>query len=97
MIEHLVLFRFKAGIGRDDSRVIEVVAAMERLPQQIPEIRDWVHGFNVTPDPESWDYGLRATFDSEADLHAYFDHPAHVPVVKQWAQISEVVFCDLDE
>ncbi len=97
MIEHLVLFKFKPGIGRDDRRVIDVVAAMERLPQQIPEIREWVHGFNVTPDAESWDYGLRAVFDSEADLHAYFDHPAHVPVVKQWADISQLVFCDLDE
>jgi hypothetical protein len=95
VIEHLVLFKFKPGIGRDDARVQTVVQAMNRLPAQVPEIREWSHGFNVTPDPEAWDYGLRATLESEADLHAYFDHPAHVPVVRQWAEISELVFCDM--
>jgi len=94
MIAHLVLFRLKPGVARDDPRVARVTAEMARLPAQIPSIRGWEHGFNLTPDTQAWDYGLRALFDGEADLHAYFDHPAHLPVLDQWDAISDLAFCD---
>lgn len=94
MIAHLVLFRFKPGVGRDDRRVPAVVQAMERLPAAIPAIRGWEHGYNRTADAQAYDYGLRALFANEADLHAYFDHPAHVPVLAQWEAIADLVFCD---
>ncbi len=94
MIVHLVLFKFKGGVVRDDTRVAAAVEALWRLPMQIVGIRGWEHGFNVTGDAQAWDYGLRAMFDDEAALHAYLEHPAHVPVVAQWEEISELAFCD---
>jgi hypothetical protein len=94
VIVHLVLFRLRPGIAHDDDQVKAVVAGMGPLPTQIAAIRGWEHGFNMTPDAQAWDYGLRATFDDEEALHAYFDHPAHQPVVRQWEEISELVFCD---
>jgi hypothetical protein len=94
MIVHLVLFRLKPGVGRDDRRLAALAEAMKELPAKIPCIRSWQHGFNLTADAEAWDYGLRAGFDSEVDLHAYFDHPAHLPVVGQWQEIAELAFAD---
>lgn len=94
MIAHLVLFKLKPGVGRGDERVAGVVAAMERLPQQIESIRAWEHGWNETPEADAYDYGLRALFDTREALHAYFEDPAHMPVVEQWNEISNLVFCD---
>lgn len=91
----MVLFRLKPGVARDDPRLTRVTAAMAGLPAQVPQIRTWEHGFNLTPDAQAWDYALRAQFDGEADLHAYFDHPAHLPVLEQWDAISELAFCDI--
>ena len=96
MIVHLVLFRLKTGVARDDNRLKAVLAAMDGLPSQVAQIRGWEHGFNLTPDAQAWDYGLRAVFDNEADLHAYFDHPAHVPVVERWEEISDLAFVDFE-
>ncbi len=95
MITHLVLFKLKPGIAPDDPRVAAVERMMAELPRQIPVIRGWEYGRNLTPDPEAWDFGLLARFASEADLHAYFDHPAHLPVVALWSEIASLAFVDL--
>ena len=95
MITHLVLFRFKPGIDRDDRRLAAVLAAMAALPRQIPEIKGWQHGFNVVTDADAWDYALQASFASEMDLHTYFDHPAHRPVLQQWMAIADLAFADV--
>jgi hypothetical protein len=95
VINHLVLFRFKPGVSRQDPRVAAVVAAMDELPGKINLIRAWDHGYNRTEDADAWDYGLRAGFASEADLHAYFGHPAHLPVLEQWNAIADLAFADI--
>jgi hypothetical protein len=94
VINHLVLFRLKPGISREDARVVAVVGAMTELPRHIPEIRSWQHGFNLTADADAWDYALQASFAGEAELHTYFDHPAHRPVVDQWLAIADLAFAD---
>ncbi len=94
MIAHLVLFRFKPGVTRDDARVAALVGELNGLPGKISAIKSWEHGFNLTADADAWDYGLRAVFAGEADLHAYFDHPAHLPVVEQCLAIADLAFAD---
>ena len=94
MIAHLVLFKLHSGIRRDDSRLLRVIEATSQLPSQIPQLRSFHHGPNVTPDPQAWDYAVHAVFEDEEALLAYFEHPAHVPVVSQWEEISEFAFCD---
>lgn len=94
MITHLVMFRLKPGVTRQDPRVAAVVDMMRELPARIPEIREWEVGFNETEDAQAWDFGLRARFASEADLHAYFDHPAHLPVVERWDVVADLAFVD---
>jgi hypothetical protein len=94
MIAHLVLFKLKPGVSRADARVQAVTAGMDALPRQISLIRTWEHGPNQTQDALAYDYGLRALFDNEGDLHAYFDHSQHLAVLRQWEAISDLVFCD---
>lgn len=95
MIAHIVLFKFKRGIQKSDPRVVRIVAGMEGLPAKIDLIRGWEHGFNVTADALAWDYVLRATFDTVADMHAYFSHPDHAVVLGQWEEVSDYAYCDL--
>ena len=94
MITHLVMFKLKPGITREDPRVAALVGMMRELPKRIPEIREWEVGFNETEDPKAWDFGVRSRFSDLADLHAYFDHPAHLPVVEAWDQVAELAFVD---
>ena len=96
MIAHLVLFRLRPGVAGDDPRLRAVAAAMDRLPGLIPQIRSWEHGPNRTPDAQAWDWALRALFDDEAALHAYFEHPAHLPVLGQWEALADLAFCDIE-
>lgn len=95
MISHLVLFRFRPGVTREDPRVTGLVAEMAELPQRIPVIRSWQHGFNTTPDAQAWDYGLCAGFETRDDLLAYFEHPAHLPILARWEAVSELAFVDI--
>ena len=40
--------------------------------------------------------GCDAGFDSHDALHAYFDHPAHLPVLEQWTNVAELAFADFE-
>ena len=81
-------------MARDDARLQAAVAAMSDLPRKIPAIKAWHHGFNLTADAEAWDYGLHSVFASEAELHGYFEHPAHLPVLEQWNDVATLAFAD---
>lgn len=94
MVVHLVLFRLKPGIEANDPRLARLAADMDTLPSKIPQIRGWEHGPNLTRDADAWDYGLRATFENEAALYEYFEHPAHLPVVEGWNEIASLAFAD---
>jgi len=96
MITHLVLFRLKPGITADDARIAALQAEMAKLPGQIASIRRWEFGANTIADPEAWDFGLRAGFDTQDALLGYFDHPAHLPVLKQWNDVAEMAFADFE-
>ena len=73
MITRLVLFRLKPGISPDDARVLRLQTEMAALPGRIASIRRWEFGANTTADPEAWEFGLRAGFDTHDALLAYFD------------------------
>lgn len=94
MIRHLVLFKLRQEVAATDPRLPAIERMMQELPQKIPQIRDWRFGRNVTPDAEAWDYGLMATFETVADLNAYFDHPAHQPVLAAWNELTTLAFVD---
>ena len=83
MIAHVVLFTPRASLSLDDRR--SLVADLERACQAIPAIRRArvgrrrVLGYaydNV--GPAHFEFVVVLEFESEADLHTYLHHPAHV-------------------
>ncbi len=63
MIRHLVLFKLNEGVERDDPRVVKGVEAFRSLDGQIPEIRFWELGWNVSDRPIAHDFAINSAFD----------------------------------
>lgn len=95
MITHVVLLRLKPGVGPDSEAAQTAHAGMLALPGRVPHIRGWQCGFNLTADALAWDYVLVSSFDAEADMQAYFEHPEHLRVVALWEPIADLAFGDL--
>ena len=94
MIAHLVLFKLKPAVSKTGARLTAVIAGTHALPEQIASIRGWEHGPNQTQDSQAWDYGLRALFDNEHGVRAYFEDAQHLLVLRQWEAICDLAFCD---
>ena len=87
MLKHMVIFKFRDGVTRDDPRVAEVYAQLARLPGLIPEVRAWEQGHNVSGRDIAYDLALYSAFDDQGALQRYSDHPAHRAVVDRLREI----------
>lgn len=81
-VEHLVLFKIKAGEAAAASAMVSALAALESLPG----IKHLHVGPRVEPpmgqEPGgAWTHALYGRYDSKDALAAYSDHPDHVAVV----------------
>lgn len=80
-IRHIVLFDFRHDA--DETDVHEIISRLNKLPEQISEIRAW----EVRPDlgrrEHSHRYALVADFDSMEAVNRYLEHPLHVRAVEQ--------------
>jgi len=83
MIQHIVLFRPKASLSESERQAL--IAALREAIDGIACIKRAVVGRRVllgrpgyeTLMAEHFEYSAILEFDSEADLRAYLDHPAH--------------------
>jgi len=83
MIQHVVLFRPKPSLS--DSERTTLIDALRGAVTGIPTIKKTTIGRRVllnrpgyeTQMAEHYEYSAILEFDSEADLRAYLDHPAH--------------------
>ena len=83
VISHIVLFRPKASLTAEERS--QLVAALRGAVEGIPQIQRATVGKRVllnrpgyeTQMAEHFEYSAILEFDSEADLRAYLDHPAH--------------------
>lgn len=83
MIQHVVLFRPKPTLTSADLETL--IASLQNAVAGIPEIRRARIGKRIllnrpgyeTQMAEHYEYSAILEFDSEADLRAYLDHPAH--------------------
>lgn len=96
MIRHLVLFKLKAGVTRDDPRVTRWMELSDKLPSQIREIVSWEGGWNVTDRPIAYDFGQNSTFRSREDLAVYLPHPAHQAMVAVAREVADWVLVDYE-
>ena len=84
MISHLVLFRPKSGLPAADRKTL--VDALQNAVIGIPTIKRARFGKRVllnrqgyeTQMAEHYEYSAIFDFETEADLLAYLEHPAHV-------------------
>ena len=67
----------------DADHVARVRDALDALPDQIPQIRSYVHGTDVGVSEGTFDYVIVADFDRVDDWRTYRDHPAHVLFVEE--------------
>ena len=97
MISHIVLFRPKASLSAAERAAL--IAALRDAVSGIPAIRHTTIGKRLllnrpgyeTQMAEHYEYSAILVFDSEADLRAYLDHPAHVDLGKLLFTSAEAV------
>jgi hypothetical protein len=83
MVSHVVLFRPKLSLTADERRTM--VNVLSAAIEGIPQIKRFTVGKRLllnrpgyeTQMAEHYEYSAIMEFDSEADLRAYLDHPAH--------------------
>jgi len=81
MLKHIVIFKCREGVDKQDARVTAAFAALAQLPAQIPEVLAWEQGYNVSGRDIAFDFGLYSAFADQQALQRYSDHPAHRAVV----------------
>ena len=97
MLRHVVMFRRKRDVAKDDALELSLVDRMAALGQQIPGIRAWRVGVNELEGPISWGYVLESEADDVAALQGYLVHPLHKAVLKdsrsyfEWAAVDFTV------
>lgn len=93
MIAHVVLFRPKSELTADERQAF--VDTLEHALTKIDLIKRVTIGQRTTLgrlyDQTAIDFPFAAIleFDSEADLRAYLDHPAHVNLGRQFYLAAE--------
>ena len=76
-VRHVVLFKFKDGTTPEQVKAIE--AAFRALPKEIPEIRafEWGTDMSVEKLAAGFTHCFFLTFDSAKDRDEYIPHPEH--------------------
>ena len=94
MIAHVVLFRPKAALTSDERRAF--TAALEHALTNIPLIKHARVGRRVTlgrqydaQNAQDFPFAAILEFDTESDLRAYLEHPAHQMLGTQFYVTSE--------
>ena len=97
MISHVVLFRPRATLSASEREAL--IAALQHAVSGIATIRRATIGKRVLLDrpgyetqmAEHYEYSAILEFDSEADLRAYLDHPAHVDLGRRVFSVADAI------
>jgi stress responsive alpha/beta barrel protein len=84
MVEHVVLFKLKAGTTNAQKEA--AIQALRGLRNQIDGIVDLTCGENFSERSQGFQIGLVVRFRDRAALDAYLPHPAHRGAVEQYVQ-----------
>lgn len=97
MIRHIVLFKFKTGVGWDDPAALEAERYAHRVGEEVPELLHWQAGRNTSERPVAYDYAVIGLVADQAALDRYQADPFHQRAVEKWRAISDWVVADLLE
>lgn len=89
MVHHLVLLKFKAGVG--EKQISELEALLDDLPNKIIEIHLYEFGRDLLHTERSYDFGLSALFANPEALERYQKHPRHRKVLERIGAICDDV------
>jgi hypothetical protein len=97
MISHVVLFRPRATLTIDQRTAL--IESLKNAVTGIPSIKRTTIGKRIllnrpgyeTAMTEHYEYSAILEFDSEADLRAYLDHPAHTDLGRLLFASAEAV------
>ena len=95
MIRHLVLFKLNEGVAKDDPRAVEGAAAFAALGGQIPQLREWECGWNLSDRDIAYDFAINSLVDDAEALQSYLTHPAHQEGVAHWKTFATWVIADI--
>lgn len=62
MIRHVVLFKFKPGIDWDDPRAAAGERTAAKVGSEVPELRDWRYGRNISPGMSPTTFSSRGSW-----------------------------------
>jgi len=96
-VHHLVLFKLKPGISKEDDRFKKAVRMLDLLPKEIPGIQDFRAGINFSQRPIAVDYGLMVILQDEKGLNEYLEHPAHKAAAAARREIADWNIADFKE
>jgi hypothetical protein len=96
VIVHVVLFRLKPGVAKDDSRVQSALADLAALKGRIDGIGDWEVAANFTDRPIASDFALYSTFANRESLAAYVPHPEHQAFVAKMREVADWTLADYE-
>jgi hypothetical protein len=94
VFRHVVMFSFTDGTTDDQKEAVR--AALQRLPELIPEIRAYRYGDDLGLRDDNFDFAVTADFDDLESFLIYRDHPDHqkaiaefiAPIVKRRAAVQ---------
>lgn len=91
MIRHIVFFRYEDVQSEQDrkEKTEYLKNIFQRLPDQIPQIRSFRVGVNISQRDVAWDLVIDSDFDTSGDLEDYRNHPAHVAAVKASSRVRK--------
>ncbi len=80
MLKHIVMLDFKEE--NKEVNLEKVKSMLEALVETVPTLKSMEVGTNFSQEERAMDLSLYATFENEAGLEAYANHPAHLEVIK---------------
>lgn len=96
MIEHVVLFKIKAGITTE--KLTAMTKALENLRNDIPQLAEMHAGINFSERNKGYGVMLISRFRTREDLEIYSAHPAHKRVIEEYIHPirREVIVGDIE-
>ena len=82
MFHHVVVFSWREGTTQE--QIAAVAAELAKLPEQIPEIRQYEFGPDAGLDRANADFAVVAAFEDAGGYQVYRDHPAHRKVIENY-------------
>lgn len=92
MFLHMFAFRFKPGVTEQKKE--EIVAAIKKLQEEIPEVLDTWVGRNESPRGAGYELGGVMKFADAAASERYGAHPVHQKLLRWLKPLIEPIEVD---